>query len=210
MGHDGRRWGRALVTLAPVLWCYLALGLPPSYASDVASGLSDGCDGLSAGERNAKLPAKRAAGKLLRRRARSRLRITNVSATRRLPVSTGPEGAETRCEWGVWGGRCRGEVGVACLGNSCSWAHLPGSKRVPAPAGHSGSRSPAHVDVQFTGKDAGGRSADRLLTFPLRGQKGPPQTRRARTGLGQQALAPPVRYLAPGGAGWHGGVSAAA
>ncbi|XP_043392941.1 serine/threonine-protein kinase WNK4 isoform X3 [Chelonia mydas] len=50
-----------------------------SYASDVASGLSDGCDGLSAGERNAKLPAKRAAGKLLRRRARSRLRITNIS-----------------------------------------------------------------------------------------------------------------------------------
>ncbi|XP_075767630.1 serine/threonine-protein kinase WNK4 isoform X2 [Pelodiscus sinensis] len=50
-----------------------------SYASDVASGLSDGCEGLSASERNAKLPAKRASGKLLRRRARSRLRITNIS-----------------------------------------------------------------------------------------------------------------------------------
>uniref|UniRef100_A0A8B9C7N5 non-specific serine/threonine protein kinase n=1 Tax=Anser brachyrhynchus TaxID=132585 RepID=A0A8B9C7N5_9AVES len=51
-----------------------------SYASDVASGMSDGYEGLSAGERSSKLPAKRAAGKLLRRRARSRLRITNVSA----------------------------------------------------------------------------------------------------------------------------------
>ncbi|XP_074835330.1 serine/threonine-protein kinase WNK4 isoform X2 [Carettochelys insculpta] len=50
-----------------------------SYASDVASGLSDGCEGLSASERGAKLPAKRASGKLLRRRARSRLRITNIS-----------------------------------------------------------------------------------------------------------------------------------
>ncbi|KAM9520639.1 serine/threonine-protein kinase WNK4 isoform 1-T1 [Guaruba guarouba] len=50
-----------------------------SYASDVASGMSDGCEGLSAGEQSSKLPAKRAAGKLLRRRARSRLRITNIS-----------------------------------------------------------------------------------------------------------------------------------
>ncbi|NXL36449.1 WNK4 kinase, partial [Glaucidium brasilianum] len=50
-----------------------------SYASDVASGLSDGCEGLSAGERSTKLPPKRASGKLLRRRARSRLRITNIS-----------------------------------------------------------------------------------------------------------------------------------
>ncbi|CAM9791465.1 unnamed protein product [Bubo scandiacus] len=50
-----------------------------SYASDVASGMSDGCEGLSAGERSAKLPPKRASGKLLRRRARSRLRITNIS-----------------------------------------------------------------------------------------------------------------------------------
>ncbi|XP_030364242.1 serine/threonine-protein kinase WNK4 isoform X2 [Strigops habroptila] len=50
-----------------------------SYASDVASGMSDGCEGLSAGEQSTKLPAKRAAGKLLRRRARSRLRITNIS-----------------------------------------------------------------------------------------------------------------------------------
>ncbi|KAM6189930.1 serine/threonine-protein kinase WNK4 isoform 1-T1 [Sarcoramphus papa] len=50
-----------------------------SYASDVASGMSDGCEGLSAGERSTKLPPKRASGKLLRRRARSRLRITNIS-----------------------------------------------------------------------------------------------------------------------------------
>ncbi|XP_033926121.1 serine/threonine-protein kinase WNK4 isoform X3 [Melopsittacus undulatus] len=50
-----------------------------SYASDVASGMSDGCEGLSAGEQSSKLPPKRAAGKLLRRRARSRLRITNIS-----------------------------------------------------------------------------------------------------------------------------------
>uniref|UniRef100_A0A7M4ELN3 Serine/threonine-protein kinase WNK4 n=1 Tax=Crocodylus porosus TaxID=8502 RepID=A0A7M4ELN3_CROPO len=50
-----------------------------SYASDVASGLSDGCEGLSASERSTKLPAKRPSGKLLRRRARSRLRITNIS-----------------------------------------------------------------------------------------------------------------------------------
>ncbi|XP_059686129.1 serine/threonine-protein kinase WNK4 [Gavia stellata] len=50
-----------------------------SYASDVASGMSDGCEGLSASEWSAKLPPKRASGKLLRRRARSRLRITNIS-----------------------------------------------------------------------------------------------------------------------------------
>uniref|UniRef100_A0A669PVW7 non-specific serine/threonine protein kinase n=1 Tax=Phasianus colchicus TaxID=9054 RepID=A0A669PVW7_PHACC len=50
-----------------------------SYASDVASGMSDGCEGLSAGEQSIKLPAKRAVGKLQRRRARSRLRITNIS-----------------------------------------------------------------------------------------------------------------------------------
>ncbi|NXG19880.1 WNK4 kinase, partial [Grallaria varia] len=50
-----------------------------SYTSDVASGMSDGCEGLSASEQSAKLPAKRASGKLLRRRARSRLRITNIS-----------------------------------------------------------------------------------------------------------------------------------
>lgn len=50
-----------------------------SYASDVASGLSDGYEGLSTGERRAKPLAKRGSGKLLRRRARSRLRITNVS-----------------------------------------------------------------------------------------------------------------------------------
>ncbi|NXF12805.1 WNK4 kinase, partial [Smithornis capensis] len=52
-----------------------------SYTSDVASGMSDGCEGLSASEQSTKLPPKRASGKLLRRRARSRLRITNVSAT---------------------------------------------------------------------------------------------------------------------------------
>ncbi|XP_039943041.1 serine/threonine-protein kinase WNK4 isoform X2 [Hirundo rustica] len=50
-----------------------------SYTSDVASGMSDGCEGLSASEQSAKLPPKRASGKLLRRRARSRLRITNIS-----------------------------------------------------------------------------------------------------------------------------------
>ncbi|KAJ1136027.1 hypothetical protein NDU88_002453 [Pleurodeles waltl] len=50
-----------------------------SYASDVTSGLSDGYEGLSAGERNVKQPAKRTAGKLLRRRGRSRLRIINIS-----------------------------------------------------------------------------------------------------------------------------------
>ncbi|NXU47746.1 WNK4 kinase, partial [Turnix velox] len=50
-----------------------------SYASDVASGMSDGCEGLSASERSSELPPRRAAGKLLRRRARSRLRITNIS-----------------------------------------------------------------------------------------------------------------------------------
>ncbi|XP_051496157.1 serine/threonine-protein kinase WNK4 isoform X2 [Apus apus] len=50
-----------------------------SYASDVASGMSDGCEGLSASERSTKLPLKRGSGKLLRRRARSRLRITNIS-----------------------------------------------------------------------------------------------------------------------------------
>uniref|UniRef100_A0A8C8RD11 Serine/threonine-protein kinase WNK4 n=1 Tax=Pelusios castaneus TaxID=367368 RepID=A0A8C8RD11_9SAUR len=49
-----------------------------SYASDVASGLSDGCEG-PASEQIAKLPVKRTSGKLLRRRARSRLRITNIS-----------------------------------------------------------------------------------------------------------------------------------
>lgn len=42
--------------------------------------MSDGCEGLSAGEQSTKLPAKRAVGKLQRRRGRSRLRITNVSA----------------------------------------------------------------------------------------------------------------------------------
>ncbi|NXX43592.1 WNK4 kinase, partial [Tricholaema leucomelas] len=50
-----------------------------SYPSDVASGMSDGYEGLSASERSSDLPPKRAAGKLLRRRARSRLRITNIS-----------------------------------------------------------------------------------------------------------------------------------
>ncbi|XP_071433721.1 serine/threonine-protein kinase WNK4 isoform X1 [Pithys albifrons albifrons] len=50
-----------------------------SYTSDVASGMSDGCEGLSASEQSTKLPPKRPSGKLLRRRARSRLRITNIS-----------------------------------------------------------------------------------------------------------------------------------
>ncbi|XP_053115226.1 serine/threonine-protein kinase WNK4 isoform X2 [Hemicordylus capensis] len=50
-----------------------------SYTSDVASGLSDGNEGFPTGERRAKPLAKRGSGKLLRRRARSRLRITNIS-----------------------------------------------------------------------------------------------------------------------------------
>ncbi|NXA09247.1 WNK4 kinase, partial [Sapayoa aenigma] len=50
-----------------------------SYTSDVASGMSDGCEGLSASEQSIKLPPKRTSGKLLRRRARSRLRVTNIS-----------------------------------------------------------------------------------------------------------------------------------
>ncbi|XP_060111260.1 serine/threonine-protein kinase WNK4 [Heteronotia binoei] len=51
-----------------------------SYPSDVASGLSDGCEGLSAGECRVMKPSvKRGSGRLLRRRARSRLRITNFS-----------------------------------------------------------------------------------------------------------------------------------
>ncbi|KAM4525428.1 serine/threonine-protein kinase WNK4 isoform 1-T1 [Odontesthes bonariensis] len=48
-----------------------------SYASDVTSGLSDGYEGLS--EKNEKTAARRTAGKLFRRRARSRLRITGLS-----------------------------------------------------------------------------------------------------------------------------------
>ncbi|KAL0983797.1 hypothetical protein UPYG_G00132920 [Umbra pygmaea] len=49
-----------------------------SYASDVTSGLSDGgYDGLS--ERKGKTAARRMAGKLFRRRTRSRLRITGLS-----------------------------------------------------------------------------------------------------------------------------------
>ncbi|XP_063156519.1 serine/threonine-protein kinase WNK4 isoform X2 [Candoia aspera] len=49
-----------------------------SYTSDVASGLSDGYEGLSASEGRSKPLAKRGSGRLLRRRARSRLRITNM------------------------------------------------------------------------------------------------------------------------------------
>ncbi|KAK1785599.1 hypothetical protein P4O66_018954 [Electrophorus voltai] len=48
-----------------------------SYASDVTSGLSDGNEGLS--EINTKDPGKRTGSKLLRKRARSRLRITRLS-----------------------------------------------------------------------------------------------------------------------------------
>ncbi|XP_030076795.1 serine/threonine-protein kinase WNK4 [Microcaecilia unicolor] len=50
-----------------------------SYTSDIASGLSDGYDGLSAGEHNVKPAVKRSSGKILRRRGRSRLRIINIS-----------------------------------------------------------------------------------------------------------------------------------
>ncbi|XP_051571261.1 serine/threonine-protein kinase WNK4-like isoform X1 [Myxocyprinus asiaticus] len=48
-----------------------------SYASDVTSGLSDGHEGLS--ERGGKGQSKRTGTKLLRKRARSRLRITELS-----------------------------------------------------------------------------------------------------------------------------------
>ncbi|KAF4107006.1 hypothetical protein G5714_012996 [Onychostoma macrolepis] len=48
-----------------------------SYASDVTSGLSDGYEGLS--DRGSKFASRRTAGKLFRRRTRSRLRITGVS-----------------------------------------------------------------------------------------------------------------------------------
>ncbi|KAL1263771.1 hypothetical protein QQF64_004126, partial [Cirrhinus molitorella] len=48
-----------------------------SYASDVTSGLSDGYEGLS--DRGSKFAGRRTAGKLFRRRTRSRLRITGVS-----------------------------------------------------------------------------------------------------------------------------------
>ncbi|XP_038634684.1 serine/threonine-protein kinase WNK4 [Scyliorhinus canicula] len=50
-----------------------------SYASDVASGMSDGYEGLSAGEGSTKPPVKRISSKLIRRRGRSRLRILNIS-----------------------------------------------------------------------------------------------------------------------------------
>uniref|UniRef100_H2ZVP6 Vacuolar protein-sorting-associated protein 25 n=1 Tax=Latimeria chalumnae TaxID=7897 RepID=H2ZVP6_LATCH len=52
---------------------------PHSYASDVTSGLSDGYEGLSAGEGSIRQPVRRSAGKVLRRRTRSRLRIIHVS-----------------------------------------------------------------------------------------------------------------------------------
>ncbi|KAM9837834.1 serine/threonine-protein kinase WNK4 [Aulostomus maculatus] len=48
-----------------------------SYASDVTSGLSDGNEGLP--EKSEKTAARRTAGKLFRRRVRSRLRITGLS-----------------------------------------------------------------------------------------------------------------------------------
>lgn len=47
-----------------------------SYASDVTSGLSDGYEGLS--DRGSKFASRRTAGKLFRRRTRSRLHITGV------------------------------------------------------------------------------------------------------------------------------------
>ncbi|KPP62756.1 hypothetical protein Z043_119040 [Scleropages formosus] len=55
-----------------------------SYASDVTSGLSDGYEGLS--ERSTKAPVRRTAGKLFRRRARSRLRITGVGCRWQTPT----------------------------------------------------------------------------------------------------------------------------
>lgn len=65
--------------------CTLPLGIPSDIASPVdsyaseTSGLSDGCEGQSAGERGANSPVKKTPGKLLRRKARSRLRIINIS-----------------------------------------------------------------------------------------------------------------------------------
>lgn len=57
--------------------CFLKTPVCPcSYASDVTSGLSDGYEGLS--ERNEKSAGRRTAGKMFRRKARSRLRITGV------------------------------------------------------------------------------------------------------------------------------------
>lgn len=53
---------------------------PCSYASDVTSGLSDGYEGLS--EKSEKTAARKTAGKMFRRRARSRLRITGVRSLR--------------------------------------------------------------------------------------------------------------------------------
>jgi len=53
---------------------------PRSYASDVTSGLSDCNDGPS--EKSEKTAARRMAGKLSRRRARARLRITGVRCIR--------------------------------------------------------------------------------------------------------------------------------
>ncbi|KAG8446615.1 hypothetical protein GDO86_014170, partial [Hymenochirus boettgeri] len=50
-----------------------------SYTSDVTSGMSDGCEGLSAGERPCQSPVKKTGPKLFRRKARSRLRIINIS-----------------------------------------------------------------------------------------------------------------------------------
>nr|DBA27987.1 TPA: hypothetical protein GDO54_008419 [Pyxicephalus adspersus] len=65
--------------------CTVPLGNPSDIASPVdsyaseASGLSDGCEGLSAGERSVKSPVKKTPSKLFRRKARSRLRIINIS-----------------------------------------------------------------------------------------------------------------------------------
>ncbi|XP_048373909.1 serine/threonine-protein kinase WNK4 isoform X1 [Sphaerodactylus townsendi] len=67
------------VSLHPASTSDFSSPLDSSYASDVASGLSDGYEGLSAGECRVKPPVKRGSGRLLRRRARSRLRITNIS-----------------------------------------------------------------------------------------------------------------------------------
>ncbi len=57
--------------------CVLYPSSRNSYASDVTSGLSDGNEGLS--ERSGKGQNKRTGTKLLRKRARSRLRITGVT-----------------------------------------------------------------------------------------------------------------------------------
>ncbi|KAI4871583.1 hypothetical protein NFI96_033666 [Prochilodus magdalenae] len=70
-----------------------------SYASDVTSGLSDGCEGQS--ERASKSAARRTAGKLFRRRARARLRITGLEHPHTVPAD-GAVGVEVEGHQAFW------------------------------------------------------------------------------------------------------------